>query len=211
MNQDNDIYSAALTACGLQFNEFNRMLPLLLSPDRKANIDREIEENNILNVNSHKSRYRVIVEYVRRIDTMPADFWSWYMELDDQAQRIAMLYVILKTYRITFDFHIKATMRKWRSVVQTLTKPDIMMAFSEIAETDAFVDGWSDATKGKVASAYLTILRQVGMLDMFNAQLSPLKAESQAYAYYLNHGEDWFLEACLLQSYEIEQIKSDLL
>lgn len=204
-------YSASFTACGLQFNEFNLMLPMLLSDDRDALIEKEVNNNNILNINSHKSRYRVIVEYKKRVDAMPREFWSWYQTLDDQAQRIAMLYVILKTYRITFDFHIKATMRKWRSVVQTLTKPDIMMAFSEIAETDAFVDGWSDATKGKVASAYLTILRQVGMLDMFNAQLSPLKAEPQAYAYYLNHGEDWFLEACLLQSYEIEQIKSDLL
>lgn len=204
-------YSAALTACGLQFNEFNRMLPLLLSSDRKANIDREIEENNILNINSHKSRYRVIVEYVRRVDAMPTDFWSWYMELDDQARRIALLYVILKTYHIAFDFHIKATLRKWRSVVQTLSKPDIMLAFSEIAATDDFVDSWSDATKGKVASAYLTILRQVGMLGLFNAQLTPLKAEPQAFAYYLNNGEDWFLEACLLQTYEIEQIKSALL
>lgn len=204
-------YSAALTACGLQFNEFNRMLPLLLSPDRKANIDREIEENNILNVNSHKSRYRVIVEYVRRVDTMPADFWSWYMELDDQARRIALLYVILKTYRIAFDFHVKTTLRKWHSVVQTLNKSDLMMTFSEIAENDKFVDGWTDGTKERVASAYLTILRQVGMLNLFNDDLSPLKTEPQAYAYYLSHGEDWFLEACLLQTYEIEQIKSALL
>lgn len=204
-------YSASFTACGLQFNEFNLMLPMLLSEDRDALIEKEVNNNNILNINSHKSRYRVIVEYKKRIDAMPHDFWSWYQTLDDQAQRIAMLYVILKTYRITFDFHVNATMRKWRSVVQTLSKSDIMMAFSEIAETDAFVDSWSDATKGKVASAYLTILRQVGMLDMFNAQLSPLKAEPQAYAYYLSHGEDWFLEACLLQTYEIEQIKSALL
>lgn len=39
-------YSAALTACGLQFNEFNRMLPQLLSLDRKANIDRKIVADN---------------------------------------------------------------------------------------------------------------------------------------------------------------------
>ncbi len=204
-------YSASFTACGLQFNEFNLMLPMLLSEDRDALIDKEVNNNNILNINSHKSRYRVIVEYKKRVDAMPADFWSWYQTLDGQAQRIALLYVILKTYRIAFDFHVKATMRKWRSVVQTLAKPDLMMAFSEIAASDDFVDSWADTTKGKVASAYLTILRQVGMLDPFNAQLSPLKAQPQAYAYYLNHGEDWFLEACLLQSYEIEQIKSDLL
>lgn len=204
-------YSASLTACGLQFNEFNLMLPILLSDDRDALIKHEIENNDTLHINSHKSRQRVIAEYKRRVDAMPRDFWTWYLTLDEQAKRIALLYVILKTYRIAFDFHIKAVLRKWNSVVQTLAKPDLMMAFSEIAVNDAFVDSWTDNTKDTVAKSFLTILRQVGMLDIFNAQLRPLKAQPQAYAYYLNHGEDWFLEACLLQTYEIEQIKSALL
>lgn len=204
-------YSASLTACGLQFNEFNLMLPILLSDDRDALIKHEIENNDTLHINSHKSRQRVIAEYKRRVDAMPRDFWTWYLTLDEQAKRIALLYVILKTYRIAFDFHIKAVLRKWNSVVQTLAKPDLMMAFSEIAANDEVVDSWTDNTKDTVAKSYLTILRQVGMLDLFNAQLKPLKAQPQAYAYYLNHGEDWFLEACLLQTYEIEQIKSALL
>lgn len=204
-------YSASLTACGLQFNEFNLMLPILLSDDRDALIKHEIENNDTLHINSHKSRQRVIAEYKRRVDAMPRDFWTWYLTLDEQAKRIALLYVILKTYRIAFDFHIKAVLRKWNSVVQTLAKPDLMMAFSEIAVNDAFVDSWTGNTKDTVAKSFLTILRQVGMLDLFNAQLKPLKAQPQAYAYYLNHGEDWFLEACLLQTYEIEQIKSALL
>ena len=204
-------YSASLTACGLQFNEFNLMLPILLSDDRDALIKHEIENNDTLHINSHKSRQRVIAEYKRRVDAMPRDFWTWYLTLDEQAKRIALLYVILKTYRIAFDFHIKAVLRKWNSVVQTLAKPDLMMAFSEIAVNDAFVDSWTDKTKDTVAKSFLTILRQIGMLDLFNAQLKPLKAQPQAYAYYLNHGEDWFLEACLLQTYEIEQIKSALL
>lgn len=204
-------YSASLTACGLQFNEFNLMLPVLLAENRDLLIEQEINDNSILHINSHKSRSRVIIEYKKRVDAMPADFWSWYVDLDDQAKRIALLYVILKVYRIAFDFHIKAVMRKWRSVVQTLSKSDLMMAFYEIAGNDDFVDGWTDNTKNRVASAYLTILRQVGMLNFYTSQLIPLKSQPQDYAYYLNHGEDWFLEACLLQSYEIEQIKSVVL
>ena len=204
-------YSASLTACGLQFNEFNLMLPVLLAKNRDLLIEQEINDNSILHINSHKSRSRVISEYKKRVDAMPADFWNWYADLDDQAKRIALLYVILKVYRIAFDFHIKAVMRKWRSVVQTLSKADLMMAFYEIAGNDDFVDGWTDNTKNRVASAYLTILRQVGMLNFYTSQLIPLKSQPQDYAYYLNHGEDWFLEACLLQSYEIEQIKSVVL
>ena len=43
-----------------------------------------------------------------------------------------------------------------------------MMEFNEISAKDEFVDSWSDSTKGKVASAYLTILRKVGMLTNEN-------------------------------------------
>lgn len=40
-----------------------------------------------------------------------------------------------------------------------------MMELNEISAKDEFVDSWSDNTKDRVASAYLTILRKVGMLD----------------------------------------------
>ena len=83
-------YSASLTACGLQFNEFNLMLPILLSDDRDALIKHEIENNDTLHINSHKSRQRVIAEYKRRVDAMPRDFWTWYLTLDEQARRRGM-------------------------------------------------------------------------------------------------------------------------
>ena len=41
-----------------------------------------------------------------------------------------------------------------------------MMEFNEIASKDEFVDSWSDNTKDKVASAYLTILRKVVCLTI---------------------------------------------
>ena len=50
----------------------------------------------------------------------------------------------------------------------------------------------------------MTILRRVGMLDREN-QLRALTSGN--FDYYLMKGEPWFLEACLLQPYEIENIK----
>ena len=82
-----------------------------------------------------------------------------------------------------------------------------MMEFNEIAAKDEFVDSWSDSTKGKVASAYLTILRKVGMLSNDNRLHSLL---CNNYYYYLAKGESWFLEACLLQPYEIDNIKKSM-
>lgn len=80
----------------------------------------------------------------------------------------------------------------------------------EIAADDSFVDSWSDATKRKIVGSYLTILRKVGILDDSDA-LHPVSLPDADFAFYLTIGEPWFLEACLLQPYEIERIKDSAL
>ena len=80
----------------------------------------------------------------------------------------------------------------------------------EIAADDPFVDSWSDATKRKVVGSYLTILRKVGILDDSDT-LHPVSLPDTDFAFYLTIGEPWFLEACLLQPYEIERIKDSAL
>ena len=99
-------------------------------------------------------------------------------------------------------------MRKWNSISKSVVHDDLEMEFNELSAKDEFVDSWSDNTKHKVASAYLTILRNVGLLDNED-NLQPLNASN--YDYYILHGEQWFLEACLLQPYQIENIKKALI
>lgn len=98
-------------------------------------------------------------------------------------------------------------MRKWNSISKSLAYDDINLEFNELAARDEFVDSWSDKTKRKVASTYLTILRKVGLLDM-EGNLHPLSASN--FDYYILNGEQWFLEACLLQPYQIDNIKKQL-
>ena len=121
---------------------------------------------------------------------------------------VAIFYVILRTYKICFDFHVNVAIKKWNSISKSIDKNDIMMEFNEIASKDEFVDSWSDNTKDKVASAYLTILRKVGMLDNSN-HLNAISCSN--FTYYLGKGQPWFLEACLLQPYEIENIKKTMI
>ncbi len=184
------------------------LLPLLQSPDRKALIAEEKIHNNILHINAEKSRSRNITEIARRYDAMPSAFWDDFLAMDEQEKVVANLFVILKTYKLLFDFHANVTMHRWRSGSKTVTIEDIMIEFDEISSHDEFVDSWSDLTKRKAASAYLTILRKAGMLGSDDS-LSAIKAGNLSY--YLVHGEPWFLEACLLAQYEIENIKKTLL
>ena len=203
-NKNNSPYTAAITGGGFLFEETNLLLPLLQSEDRVAMLKEEMVNNRILQINAEKSRENNIRELVRRYDNMPVRVWEDDKEMAENDQKIALFFVILKTYKVCFDFQIRVTMRKWNGIAKSLTREDLMMEFSEIAAKDEFVNSWSENTMRKVASTYLSILRKVGMLDN-NSELHSVEANNMDY--YLKIGEPWFLEACLLQPYQIDSIK----
>lgn len=208
MKKTDSPYSAAITGGGFLFEETAALLPLLQSPDRAARLRDEQLNNRLLHINAETSRKKAIIEIARRYDALPAAFWTDYQQMSRGDQRVALLFVILKTYKICFDFHVGVTMRRWRGIAQAVTHDDLIMELNELSARDAFVDSWTDNTKRKVASAYLTMLRRAGMLDS-EGSLHALAATN--FDYYITHGEQWFLEACLLQPYEIDTLKRSLL
>ena len=201
-------YSAAVTGGGFLYEETVALMPLLQSPDKDRLLREEAVNNAILHVNAETSRKRFVAEIHRRYMAMPVTFWNEWMDMDEENRKAALFMVILKTYKILFDLHVNVTLHKWNSASRSVDRSDLMMEFDEISSKDAFVDSWTENTKKKVAAAYLSILRKVKMLDTDN-QLHPLHCTN--YEYYLTHGEAWFLEACLLQPYEIADIKKKAL
>lgn len=197
-------YSAAITGGGFLYEETVALMPILQSQDQEVLLKKEAVNNDILQVNAETSRKRFISEITRRYKTMPETFWDEWMDMDEENRKAALFMVILKTYKIVFDLHVNVTIRRWNSASRSVDRSDLMMEFDEISSKDEFVDSWTEKTKKKVAAAYLSILRKVKMLDAEN-QLHPLHCTN--YDFYLTHGEAWFLEACLLQPYEIADIK----
>lgn len=204
MRRGNSPYSAAITGGGFLFEETDALLPLLKSPDREALVKDELVNNRILHINAEKSRSKAILEIKRRFDVMPPAFWEDYKAMKEDDRRIALLFVILKTYKILFDFQINVAIKKWNSVSRAIDLQDLAMEMNEIAAKDEFVDSWSESTKTKVASAYLSMLRKCGMMNHEGnlVQLKPSNAD-----FYIRIGEPWFLEACFLAPYQIENIK----
>lgn len=200
----NSPYTAAVTGGGFLFEETLALLPLLQSPDRETLLKEERLNNRVLMINAETSRKKAIIEICRRYDAVSKDFWLDFMEMNLNEQPIALFFVLLKTYKIYFDFHVNVTMRRWASIAKSVTKDDLLMEMNEISARDAFVDSWSDETKDRVVAAYLTVLRKIGMLGDGH-RLRPLDCTNCSY--YLQIGESWFLEACLLQPYQIENIK----
>ena len=208
MRKHNSPYTAAFTGGGFLFEETNVLLPLLQSENSEELLRVEKINNNLLHINAETSRKKAICEVRRRYRSVSPTFWNAYQEMNDRDRVVALFYVILKTYKICFDFQVNVTMKKWNGVSKRVDSTDMMMEINEIAAKAAFVDSWSDKTKHKVASAYTTILRRVGMLDA-DGRLRSLSCSN--FDYYLTIGEPWFLEACLLQPYEIAKIRKSML
>ena len=61
MNKNNSPYSVAITGCSFMMYEMNRLLPLLMGENPKEPMKQEIENNDVLMVNSHSSRSRYIL------------------------------------------------------------------------------------------------------------------------------------------------------
>lgn len=210
MTERNKSQYTTITGCTFLYYEFARILPLLMDADSESLLKDEIENNRVLQVNSIASRKRFVVEFKRRYAAVPAAFWKVWQGMSEAGQRAGLLYAILKTYKLVFDFHFNVTVRKWNSVDHCLLKDDLLMEFNELSAHDEFVDSWSEATKDKCCSCYLTILRQSGLLNGKTRELTPVRLDWGEFAYYIRSGEEWFMEACLLYPYEINDIKKQL-
>lgn len=183
----------------------------MMSADAEQLLKEEVENNELFHVNSKVSRQRFVAEFKRRFNAVPYHFWETWQGWSETGQRAGLFYAILKTYKLVFDFHFNVTIKRWNSIDHEITRSDIMMELNEIAAHDEYVDSWSDSTKERSASQYLTIMRQVGLLAESTNQLQPVRPCNEELAYYFRAGEEWFLEACLLHAYEINDIKSSLL
>lgn len=208
-NKFNSPYSAALGGGGFLFEETDAILPLLQSENSDALLKDEIQHNRLLQINAERTRSKAILEIKRRYNALPLPFWTEYQQMEDGDKKAALMYAILKTYKIVFDFHVNVTMPKWNSIAKKVELADLMIELNEISARDQFVDSWTDNTKRKIAGAYLTLLRRSGMSDK-QGNLSQLQIGNPEF--YLNgEGEPWFLEAALMPAYQIEELKKSAL
>lgn len=207
-NQDiKSPYSAAFTAASMMYREMTALIPLMKDEHADELIKKEIEENNLLCINSLNSRKRVVSEFQRRFQSVPIGFWDNYLQLSERAQRVALLYVILKSYQLLFDMHICVTLNLWRSASAEMQSSDVMLYINEIAAQDRFVDSWSESTRKKIATTYILMLHQAGLMKDNTSSLCQPELSDEDWIYYIRMGEAWFLEACFLPTYRVTELK----
>ncbi len=200
-------YSVSFTgATSLLHPEMGRILPILMAENAPQLLSDELRTNEHRIADREQTRKRYLSEIVKRYNAMSRFFWENYLTLSEQAQKVALLCVMMKTYTIIYDLHRSVVLRKWRSIDNTLTLTDIIAGFNEIAANDEFVNSWTEGTRHRSMSAILTFYREAGLL--IGDALTKVYLTDEEWAMFFRVGEGWFLEACMLENYEVERIKA---
>lgn len=191
-------YTAAFTAGALLYNEFLSIRTFLEKGDLKELLQTEVMDNNVLAIKTEAARKRVVLEMNRRIANAPKNFWDFFYQYPEAEQRLALLFLCLRTYPLMMDFHIEVTLMKWKTLDTELDNFDIQMRFDEIASSNKNVERWSDQTKNKLITTYLNILRQAKLMTS-NTLVKPIAINATFLNYFRDIGEGWFIEACFLR------------
>ena len=203
----NSPYSASFTARALGYYEMESILPVLLDESIQDKVRVLSQDSTHLQLATLGSRKRVLAEMLVRFNAVERSFWDRYIGLGEKEKRLALLFVVLKSYRLLFELQVNLVIPKYYSPDRVLSKNDVYAAISEVASRDEFVDSWSEDTRKRAASQYVTILRQAGLIDETTDELRETDVADEELYYYVKTGEIWFLQACLLPGYRVEQIK----
>ena len=191
----------------MMFNEMNTVVSMLLKDNSSETVKKLRTDAQYLQINSTTGRERVTSELVKRFNTVPVSFWESFVNLSEPQKRLALLYVILKTYRLLFEFQVNLAIAKYNSIDRTINRNDVLAAMSEIASRDSFVDSWTQNTRERAAEHYLAILKQAGLIDTLTGELKIPDVSDADFIDYIKSGDLWFLQACFLPNYRIENIK----
>ena len=199
-------YTGSFSAGSLFHKETNALLPLLRTVNFQALLKKEIQQNDLLKINSESSRKRTVSEIVKRFNHTESSFWDYYINRNEEEQKILLFFQCLKVYRLMFDFHFNVTVKQWNSSTPLVEPYLYQMELNEIAGRDEKVYNWSDLTKAKVISVYMRILKDIDMLDPKSFRLKSVNADPHFFSYFVKIKEAWFLDACLLNAQMKKQI-----
>ena len=195
----------AITSGALLFNEFEKLLPILNQENREELLSNESKENQLMGVKTESARKRIVTEIKRRISNLPSDFWDFYSNSNFYQRRILLFFIVLKNYEITKDFQFEVVLQKWKRLETQLDTFDLKMRMDELSSKNQELESWSDSTQLKTITVFLRCLREVEILK--NKRITKLPDQPDWFwQYFINLGEAWFLEACLLSKTERESI-----
>lgn len=206
--QRNTIYSAGFTSgTGALFHrEINALLPFLLSENAGEQLKQEVSQNNVLLINSEKTRKTAVRQINSRIKFAFPGFWGKYTSSSYEEQALMLFYLAISAIAVVYDFHVSVTIPAWKGSSRTFDWFNYQMRLDQLGDQNPVVDKWTPGTRYQIVKIYKRMLKEAGFLQD-DKLIQPRKVD-EFFLPFLKNKQAWFLEACFLSQADIERINN---
>lgn len=197
-------YSASFTAGGIYQNEFDAILPFIISGKSEEMLVNEAEENKYLKINTESARKRVMAEIKKRLKSVNQEFWLFYQSCNGEQRKLLLFYLVIKTYQLAWDFHFKITVPGFWAYRNEVDTYAYKMYLDELGSKAEEVNKWSESTRTKCITNYTRMLRESGLVK--NEKILKPDVGNDFYCYFIKRNETWALDIFLLSNPDKETL-----
>ncbi len=190
------LYSASFTTGPLLTDETEAIINFL-EEHPGDDFSPILESDKYLKVNSQAARKRRLREILNRIQSIPQEYWDFYLRLTPKDEKnMFMYYVCMKYYPLVRDFHLDVILSKWRLLDVSYSKDEVLRFLTRASMQHPEVDEWKESTRKKVVQVLTLMLKETGIIS--NNKLRLVFLPDTFWLFFIEHGEGWFLEAMFL-------------
>jgi len=158
-------YTSILKSRPFFFNEEKKVIDLYISGFNENDIRKKIIEKDIFKFNSENRKKEVASTVLKRLDILDEFLLNEFKQSSLGEQKFIILYTILKTDRLFFEFMVEVFREKYLVRDYALKDYDFESFFREKAIQSERIANWQDYTYYKLKQVYLRILFEAGLIN----------------------------------------------
>ncbi|NMA73234.1 MAG: DUF1819 family protein [Bacteroidales bacterium] len=162
--ENNLKYRSTIKSRPYFYNETKSLSELILQGLNDLEIREKVIKDNILQLNSEARKREVASTILKRLEVLDEYLIKNLIHGDVETSKIIVLYSILKTDRLFFEFMNEVFRDKSSYQEMVITDHDFYSFFESKRQQSDIVAKWVDYTFYKLQQVYIRILFEAGLL-----------------------------------------------
>lgn len=168
-------YSAGAVKHSFWFQEFKKIIVLLLSGNSMDEIKRMSQNENIFSAPTAARATQIFNTVSNRIKSLSPDFYTLFEQEDISPQKIINLISIMNTDTLFSEFTYEVYREKLILGDVQLLDSDVRVFFKNKQTQNERVAGWQDYTIKRLGNCYKTFLIEAGIVHRNEGKLNIVK------------------------------------
>lgn len=158
-------YRLGLTAEPFLYNESKSVAILKMNGNNKEEIKRKVIEDNIFQHKKTQSCKRSFLPVWTRVESLNNELLEVLINSDTRTSKLVLLYAIMKTDRLVFEFINEVYKDKIILMKDTITNNDFEFFFEQKSMQSEVLLKASDSTKAKLKQVVFKIMIDAGIIE----------------------------------------------